>query len=114
MKKFRMKLKACHIFLLHLLCVPSLAVLKNTKYRLSNLTRTLILASSPFTDIREAVSVEYGSPSDKGPKIVSESGDDSSAKESDLHEVRVLPPFLEENVSGRHGKSLHPRNNPQK
>ena len=114
MKKFRMKLKACHIFLLHLLCVPSLAVLKNTKYRLSNLTRTLILASSPFTDIRDVVSVEYGSPSDKGPKIVSESGDDSSAKESDLHEVRVLPPFLEENVSGRNGKSLHPRNNPKK
>ena len=109
-----MRLKACYIFLLHLLCVPSLAVLKNTKYRLSNLTRTLILASSPFTDIRDAVSVEYGSPSDQGPKIVSDSGDDNSAKESDLHEVRVLPPFLEENVPGRHGKSLHPRNNPQK
>ena len=107
-------MKTKYILLLHFLGVPCLAVLENTKYKISNITKSLILASSPFLG-RDYLPVEYGSPSLGGEYYAHRdeySSDeqvksrDSEREESRIHEVRVAapPPFLDE--TDRNGKSL--------
>ena len=80
--------------------VPYSAVLQNTKYKVSNLTKMLILNSSPFVE-REPWAVEYGSPTIRNLNTGLE-GHDSSA--SQIHEVRVPPPSLSD--EDRFGKAL--------
>ena len=100
-----MKMKSS-LILFYLL--PCNAVLKPTKYKVSNLTRTLILASSPFISLpesKDSFSFEYGSPSDTGPMpdIV-----DNESEKSEIYEVRVLPPTASN--YDRSGKSLDAAN----
>ena len=103
-------MKPKFVLLLHFLGAPCSAVLENTKYKISNITKSLILASSPFLG-RDFVPVEYGSPSLGGEYYAHRdeySGDEGEGdkEESRIHEVRVAPPppFLEE--TNRNGKSL--------
>ena len=109
-KNITMKTK--YILVLHFLVVPCSAVLENTKYKISNITKSLILASSPFLG-RDFVPVEYGSPSLGGEYYArrdeyssDETSRENDSEESRIHEVRVAPPppFLDE--TNRNGKSL--------
>ena len=101
-----MKIKSSFI-LFYLL--PCNAVLKPTKYKVSNLTRTLILASSPFINLpesKDSFNFEFGSPADTGPVHHVE---DNESEKSEIHEVRVLPPS--NSNYDRSGKSLDAANN---
>ena len=109
-------MKTKYILLLHFLGVPCLAVLESTKYKISNITKSLILASSPFLG-RDYLPVEYGSPSLGGEyyahrdeyssdEQIKSRDSEREGEESQIHEVRVAapPPFLDE--TDRNGKSL--------
>ena len=107
-------MKTKYTLLLHFLVVPCSAVLENTKYKISNITKSLILDSSPFLG-RDLVPVEYGSPSlggeyyahnDEYSSDENKKSRNSDVEESRIHEVRVAPPnpFMDE--TNRNGKSL--------
>ena len=87
------------IYFLKLLLVPCFAVFKNTRYKVAdNITRNLILASSPF--ITDNISVEIGSP------VYNEDpAEDARSDSSELFEFVVPPP---QSVS-RNGKSFTQR-----
>ena len=68
------------------------ALLQNTKYQVSNITQTLILASSPLIDLKNGQGgprIQYGSPPD-----LTAGGDNETlqAGGSSIHEVRVKAP----------------------
>ena len=107
-------MKTKYTLLLHFLVVPCSAILENTKYKISNITKSLILASSPFLG-RDLVPVEYGSPSlggeyyahnDEYSSDENKKSKNNDGEESRIHEVRVAPPnpFIDETY--RNGKSL--------
>ena len=96
----KMKINCKHfLFLL----VPHSALFQNTKYQVSNITKTLILASSPFID-HTGLPVQYGSPVDlsgdqedqeKQEQEQEEQEEDVSLPQaSRIHEVRVLAPTV--------------------
>ena len=86
---------------------PHWALLQNTKYRVSNITQTLILASSPLIDLtkdREGPRIQYGSP----PDLTDQKDDDNDtflARDSTIHEVRVKAPT--NRGSNRNPKAIH-------
>ena len=101
----------CKYFLLLIMVVivtvpqPHWALLQNTKYRVSNITQTLILASSPLLDFRkdqEGPRIQYGSPPD-----LTDQRDNETflTADSTIHEVRVPAPSMR--GSNRNPKSLH-------
>ena len=83
-----------------ILTVPYSAVLQHTKYKVSNLTKSLILASSPFVD-RAPWAVEYGSPVQRNNRNEADD-DDMMTQSSNIHEVRI--PYHE---ADRLGKSVN-------
>ena len=81
------------------------ALVQNTKYRVSNITQTLILASSPLVDMRNernAIRIQRGSPPDLTAQRENET---FLASGSTIHEVRVKPPTTR--GSNRNPKALH-------
>ena len=101
----------CKYFLLLIMVVivtvpqPHWALLQNTKYRVSNITQTLILASSPLLDFRkdqEGPRIQYGSPPD-----LTDQRDNETfvTADSTIDEVRVPAPSMR--GSNRNPKSLH-------
>ena len=102
----------CKYFLLLIIVVIVMvpqshwALLQNTKYKVSNITQTLILASSPLINLRndrEGPRIQYGSPPDLS------TGRDShtslaKGSSSTIHEVRVKAPTTR--GSSRNPKSI--------
>ena len=93
-----MKINCKHfLFLL----VPHCALFQNTKYQVSNITKTLILASSPFID-HTGLPVQYGSPVDLSGVQEDQEDQEKQEQEEDvslpqasrIHEVRVLAPTV--------------------
>ena len=86
--------------------MPHSALFQNTKYQVSNITKTLILASSPFID-HTGLPVQYGSPVDlsgvqedqekqeqEQEEQEEQEEDVSLPQASRIHEVRVLAPTV--------------------
>ena len=102
-----------YILVLHFLGVPCSAVMKNTKYKISNITKSLILASSPFIG-RDFLPVEYGSPAFSereiySPENVKYAKSDNTMEQSQIQEIRVPPPLPLLDETNRNGKSLEDR-----
>lgn len=101
----------CKYFLLLIIVVIVMvpqshwALLQNTKYGVSNITQTLILASSPLIDFRngrEGPRIQYGSP----PDLTDQRENDTFlTADSNIHEVRVKAPTKK--GSNRNPKALH-------
>ena len=100
----------CKYFLLLIIVVivmvpeTHLALLQNTKYRVSNITQTLILASSPLIDLKnggDGPRIQYGSPPDPSARGENET---LLASGSTIHEVRVKAPTTRE--SSRNPKAI--------
>ena len=103
----------CKYFLLLIIVVIVIvpqsqwALLQNTKYRVSNITQTLILASSPLIGLpndREGPRIQYGSPPDLNARRENDN-DTFLARGSTIHEVRVKAPT--NRGSNRNPKALH-------
>ena len=91
--------------------MPHSALFQNTKYQVSNITKTLILASSPFID-HTGLPVQYGSPVDLSGEQEDQEKQEQEEKEQEqeeqeeehedfslpqasrIHEVRVLAPTV--------------------
>ena len=93
-------------FLCLILVWPHCALFQNTKYEVSNITQTLILASSPFlhSDGSGQPPIEYGSP----PDLTGEQDQEEEAlpEESKINEVRVKAP-IKDGALQRNPKALH-------
>ena len=81
------------------LIAPHCALLQNTKYEVSNITKTLILASSPFVDLTQMQDSDWQPRQFGYPAEEEEEEEDSSlpddlllAEPSRIHEVRVRAP----------------------
>lgn len=88
------------------LIAPHCALLQNTKYEVSNITKTLILASSPFVDLSQVQDSDwqprqFGYPAEEEEEDSGLPDDLLLVEPSRIHEVRVRAPTEASAVSRR-------------